>query len=100
MHKEWKRFLDKGVWDMQKALDWSYVASCARNENRTIHLGRVFGIMVLKGAELDESNPNRKYKYRVVFQGNNVVDQDWSSAVFQDLGSAPASMEAGKLTDF
>ena len=84
---------------MQKAKDWSYVASGAGEENRTIHLGRVFGIMVLKGAELDEDNPNRKHKYGVVLQGNGVVDQGWSLAIFQDLGSAPAPMEAGKPTD-
>ena len=34
-----------------------------------------------------------------MFQGNNVVDQDWTVAIFQDLGSAPANMEAGKAAD-
>ena len=38
-------------------------------------------------------------KYRVVFQGNNVVTQNWETALFQDLGSSPASMEAGKAVD-
>ena len=55
--------------------------------------------MVEKGFELPVGDPRRKYKYRVVFQGNNVVDQHWETAIFQDLGSSPASMEAGKMAD-
>jgi len=62
-------------------------------------MGRLFGICVLKGSELKENDPRRKYKYRVVFQGNNVINQNWEAAIFQDLGSAPASMEAGKVAD-
>jgi hypothetical protein len=37
--------------------------------------GRVFGICVEKNAELLEGDPSRKYKGRVVFQGNQVLDQ-------------------------
>ena len=67
-------------------------------------MGRLFGICVLKGAELPDTKDNwasgrKKYKYRVVFGGNRVVNQNWESAVFQNLGSAPASMEAGKAVD-
>ena len=38
-------------------------------------------------------------KYRVVFQGNKVKTLNWEAALFQDLGSSPASMEAGKYVD-
>ena len=55
--------------------------------------------MVEKGSELAEGDPNRKFKYRVVFQGNNVVTQNWEAALFQDLGSSPASMETSKAAD-
>eukprot|EP00974_Lingulodinium_polyedra_P089453 8674879-Lingulodinium_polyedra.AAC.1 len=41
----------------------------------------------------------RKYKYRVVFQGNRVVDQNYDAAIFQDLGSAPATIEASRAAD-
>ena len=44
---------------------------------------------MLKNAELPEGSPARKYKGRVVFQGNRVVNQNWETAIFQDLGSAP-----------
>ena len=41
----------------------------------------------------------RKMKYRVAFQWDNVVIQNWKTALFQDLGSSLASMEAGKAVD-
>ena len=94
--KEWERLIDKEVWSFKEVKDWSQCARDARRENKTIHLGRIFGIMVLKGAELPADDPRREYKYRVVFHGNRVIDQDWSKAQFADLGSAPATIEAAR----
>ena len=37
------------------------------------------------------------YKRRIVFQGNNARDQDGRAAKFEEMSSAPASMEAGKV---
>ena len=50
-----------------------------------MHFGEVFGICVEKGSELEEDDPNRKYKGRYVFRGNEVKDQNWEAALFQDL---------------
>ena len=80
-------------------LSRNHVAGKARTDNHEVHMGRLFGIMVQKGSELKDNDDRNKYKYRVVFQGNNVVDQDWETAIFQDLGSSPATMEAGKIAD-
>ena len=63
----------------------------------TFHLGALFGICVEKGSELPDGDPRKKYKYRVVFQGNRVVDQNMDEAQFADLGSAPATVEAARL---
>ena len=41
----------------------------------------------------------RKYKYRVVFQGNRVINQNYDAAIFQDLGSSPATLEASRAVD-
>ena len=41
----------------------------------------------------------RKFKGRTVFQGNNVRNEDGVQALFAELGSSPASMEAAKLLD-
>ncbi|MFM7985142.1 MAG: hypothetical protein ACKPKO_38070, partial [Candidatus Fonsibacter sp.] len=61
-------------------------------------MGHLFGICVEKNAELDPSL--RKFKGRVVFQGNQVYDQDRNYAIFRDLGSSPATLQAAKAVDF
>ena len=59
-----------------------------------------FGICVEKNSEFPPGHPKRKVKGRVVFQGNRVTNQNWEAAIFQDLGSCPATMEASKADDF
>jgi hypothetical protein len=99
MQVEWDRLFQKQVWDIASVAEWSDVAEKARKDNETVDFGYVFGICVLKNAELPEGSAARKYKGRVVFQGNRVVNQNWETAIFQDLGSAPATMEAGRAAD-
>eukprot|EP00974_Lingulodinium_polyedra_P012001 1158757-Lingulodinium_polyedra.AAC.1 len=60
-------------------------------------MGYLFGICVDKNSEQEAAN--RKYKYRVVFQGNPVVDQNYDAVVFRDLGSAPAILEGSRAAD-
>ena len=59
----------------------------------------MFGIVVEKNHELPEDDPKRKYKGRAVFQGNHVKDEAGNWAIFADLGSSPATMEAAKAAD-
>ena len=97
--KEWDKLWEKTVFDISSVAEWSLVAQKARREGRTIHMGRAFGLMVERNYELPEDDPRRKLKYRVVVQGNQVHTQNWEAAVFQGVGSAPASMDAGKGVD-
>ena len=60
-------------------------------------MGYLFGLCVEKNSEM--SPELRKYKYRVVFQGNRVIDQNYEAAIFQDLGSTPATLEASRVAD-
>ena len=60
----------------------------------------IFGICDEKGSELPEGNPGRKRKGRVAFRGRDVRGENLDAATFQDLGSAPASMAAGRFADF
>jgi len=99
LQKEWDRLRAAGCWDESRVREWSDVAAYARKSGQTAHMGRVFALCVEKGSELPTNDPGRKFKGRVVFQGNNVRDQNWDAAMFQDLGSAPASMEASKAAD-
>ena len=67
---------------------------------KKVHLGYLFGICVEKNSELSDTDPARKFKGRVVFQGSRVVDQFFDAAIFQDQGSAPATLEAARIADF
>ena len=96
MEVEWKRLRDLGCWDESRVAEWRDVARSATSTN---HVGRVFGVCVEKNVDLPADNPNRKYKGRVVFQGNQVLDQNWDVAMFQELSSCPASLEAAKTAD-
>ena len=70
-----------------------------RRKGKKVHVGKVFEICVEKGSELPEGHKLRKFKGRTVFQGNNVRDENADVALFSELGSSPATMEAGKAVD-
>ena len=59
----------------------------------------MFEICVEKGSELPAGQKLRKVKGRTAFQGNNVRDENADVALFSELGSSPATMEAGKAVD-
>ena len=63
-------------------------------------MGKVFEICVEKGSELPLGDPLRKYKGRMVFQGNHVRDENADVALFSELGSSPATMEGGGCLRF
>ena len=94
---EWKRLRLKKVWDEDSVDEWYRVAARAKANNVTAHVGMICEIFVEKNSE--KSSEFRKYKCRVVFQGNNVKDQNRDWAIFQDLGSQPATLEASKAVD-
>ena len=55
--------------------------------------------MVEKGAEYPEGDSRRKFKYRIVFRGNDVKDQNWDVALFQEMASTPTTLEASRYSD-
>eukprot|EP00435_Cladocopium_sp_Y103_P046789 s641_g13.t1 len=99
LDKEWENLRTKGVWDESRVRECRSIVDEARKNGETVHLGRIFEACYEKGSELPSDDPRRKYKGRTVFQGNNVRDQDSDHALFAELGSSPASMEAAKLLD-
>ncbi len=82
-----------------KPREWGDVAADATSSDSKVHVGTVFGICVEKGSELDANDLERKFKGRYVFQGNRVKDEYSETALFNELGSSPASMEASKAVD-
>ena len=61
--------------------------------------GSIFELCYENWSELSESDPRRKFTGRTVFQGKNVRDENSDHALFNELSSSPASMEAAKLLD-
>ena len=108
--KEWARLRalrgGKGCWDESAVREWRDVALSSRKSGIHVHVGRIFDICVEKGSELDpflpdgSPNPDKKFKGRAVFQGNHVRDENFEAAMFAELSSCPATMEASKCADF
>jgi len=72
MDAEWAKLEKQNAWELDKVREWRDVVAEAKD---TVHVGRVFGILVEKGSELPKGHPLGEFKGRVVFQGNNVKDQ-------------------------
>ena len=99
IEKEWRRLRDRKAWDQGTVREWADVAGDARRASQEVHMGMLFGFVVEKNPDLPKGDPRRKFRGRAVFQGNNVVNQNWEAAMFQDLGNAPATMEASRIAD-
>ena len=59
----------------------------------------LFAFCSEKDSELPPDHPSRKFKGRVVFEGNRVVDENHQAALFRVLGAAPANMESSRVVD-
>jgi len=105
--KEWFKLLDaphpdghgKGTWDMSSVREARDVRAEARSTNTTVHMGMIAELCFQKASELEDGDPLKVYKGRHVFLGDQVKDQDFDYAVFNDLGSAPPTMEAARALD-
>ncbi|OLP98785.1 hypothetical protein AK812_SmicGene18734 [Symbiodinium microadriaticum] len=94
MDKEWQKLLYKVCWVESQVREFEDVQKEVKQKGQKAHFGRIFDICSLKGSELPKGHPQRKYKGRSVFQGNQVRDENADHA-----SSSPASMEAGKIID-
>ena len=73
----------------------------ARITGEKTHYGRVFGIASIKGSELPKGHKDRKHKGRYVYDGRPGAtrDENNATALFQDRGSSPATIETSKIVD-
>jgi len=97
--KELEGLRRQGVWDESGVRSWHSVSTEARRTGTKVHIGRIFGIVVEKNTQLPIGDKLRKYKGRIVFQGNEVRDERHDYAFFDDVASAPAALEASKSCD-
>ncbi len=63
-------------------------------------LGVLLGRRVDTGSEYHVGDLRRCWKYRVVFRGNDVNEQDWNVALFQEMASTPTTLKASRYSDF
>ena len=94
---EWDKLARMGTWDASEVCEYEAARKRALEQGRTAHFGRLFGFTSGKHSKLPPAR--RKYKGRVVFQGNMVKDAEGLMAVFAELGSSASLMSASKLLD-
>jgi hypothetical protein len=99
LRKEWDRLRLINTWREDLVEEWDAVKARAKKAHTPVHVGVVLQICVEKDSETEKPERERKCKGRVVFRGNDVVDEHWDVAMFRELGSAPATMVAAKACD-
>ena len=100
MRNEWLGQHKQGVYDFSIIREYDDVVAEAKREGKEVHMARVHGICVEKNYQLPKGSPGRKFKGRGVLLGNQVKNQHWEAAFFQDLGNSPATFEASRWADF
>ena len=100
MRKEWLGQRAAGVYDFSVVREYDDVVREAKRNGTEVHMARIHGICVEKNYQLPKGNPSRKFKGRGVLLGNQVKNQFWEAAFFQDLGNSPATFEASRWADF
>ena len=100
MRKEWLGQHAAGVYDFSVVREYDDVVREAKANKTEVHMARVHGICVEKNYQLPAGSPSRKFKGRGVLLGNQVKNQFWEAAFFQDLGNSPATFEASRWADF
>ena len=96
---EAEKLKSRGTWDLSSVREWSDVSRDAKSNNQKVHVGRIFPIVVEKNSELPQGHPERKFKGRIVFGGDQVKDEHNQTAIFQELSTSPASLEASNMLD-
>ena len=100
MRNEWLGQHKQGVYDFSIVREYDDVVAEAKREGKEVHMARVHGICVEKNYQLPKGSPGCKFKGRGVLLGNQVKNQHWEAAFFQDLGNSPATFEASRWADF
>ena len=94
--EEGEKLLKQGVWDVIIVGEKRHIIREAKRLNEKVHFARIFPIFFEKSSELLGGDPDRKFKGRRVAQGNDVKDENSHAAIFQELSSFPATLEAAK----
>ena len=97
LDKEWSRLEEIKCWLCETGREWSGkggVADEARRNGKKAHVGRLFEPCHEKGSEVPKGSKGRTYKRPTVFNGSDVRDESWGTAISSCISSSPPSMEA------
>ena len=97
--KEWDKLMLRTTWDPTTVKEWSWVSHKSKTIGIKVHIAKMFEICVVKGAELEDDDPRKVFKGRAVLDGSWLKDENYDVALFNEMGSSPASMQAGKAVD-
>ena len=95
--KEWEKLEKISAWNLTKVRSEKEVIDEARTKGAKVHFASLMDICHLKNAELETKH--KKYKGRVVLQGDIVNDDSGSYAIFTEQGSSASQMTAAKVMD-
>ena len=84
---------------LDEVREWRNARDESRRNRVKVYIGRIFSTCVEKWSELPDGHKDRKFNGRIVFMGNEVRDEYHEYAIFQDLSSSPAALEAAKALD-
>ena len=90
------------IWDESTVREYKHALIQADKRRQATgketHFGRIFPLRVEKNSQ--QPAHLRKYKGRVVFQGNKVKDERGLAALFADQGSSASMLSTAKLVDY
>ena len=88
---------EKGCWGETAVREHSeLMAEIDATPGRKVHFGAVMELCVEKNYDIPDQ---AKFKGRLVFRGDDVRDETGQHAIFKDMASCPATLEASKMVD-
>ena len=89
----------RGFVDWDSVREKYEVVEDARVTKKKVHLGSLMTLCHEKNAELFLPEPDKEYKGRIVFRGDNIRDESGYLAVFSEQGTSASHLEAAKFMD-
>ena len=97
LHDEREKLEKKHSWNLSKPRYRSETEDEARKLGVDYHYGKLLLLCHIKGSQLSVSR--QTYKGRIVYCGNNTLDQDGDQAVFSAQGTGSSHLSAAKFVD-
>ena len=88
-----------GTWNLDTVQEASTARATSKASGVKAHFARIAPLCFQKHSELKDGDPLKVYKGRIVMLGDQIVDESFETAKFQELGSSPPAIEAARSVD-